>query len=123
MQALKAALYVALDSALSVPVYDHVPQGSEYPYVSIDTLSANNAEFLNSRKDGVSVYLSVWSTYRGQTEVLGIMQDIDDALHNNRLALASGRLASCRVVSKDTNREPDGVTYQGQVVISVLLEY
>jgi len=82
VNALKTAIYGAL-SNISAPVFDHVPQGTDYPYVVIDYMDATNAEYLSNRKDQVIVYLSVYSVYRGQTEVLGIMQEIDDALHNN----------------------------------------
>ena len=120
--AFKTALYVALDAALAVPVYDHVPQGSAMPYVVIDGMASDNAEFLNARKDEITALLSVWSTYSGQNEVLGIMAEIDTALHGNRLTLTSGRLASLRVVSRETSREPDGETYMGRVTITALME-
>lgn len=121
MNALKTAIYAAI-GGISAPVFDHVPQGTDCPYVVIDYMDATNAEYLNSRKDQILVYLSVYSVYRGQTEVLGIMQEIDDVLHNNRLSLSSGRVAAMRVVAKDTNREPDGITYMGRVRISALVE-
>jgi len=121
--ALKTALYTALDSALSVPVYDHVPQGTDYPYVCMDTFNSSNAEFLTDRKDRVSVYLSIWSDYRGQTEVMQIMSDIDAAMHGQQLTLTTGRVVRILVDGKDTNREPDGVTYMGQVRLGILVEH
>lgn len=121
--ALKTAFYTALDAALSVPVFDHVPQGQDYPYVCLDTFTVSNAEFLNARKDRVSVYLSVWSDYRGQTEVMQIMSEIDAVLHGQQLSLSTGRVVRIYVDGKDTNREPDGVTYMGQVRASVLVEH
>jgi hypothetical protein len=121
--ALQLALRTALTTALSVPVYDHVPQGSAYPYVSMDYQSSSPADFLSSRKDSRTIYLSVWSTYRGQKEVLEIMRDIYAALHEKKLTLSTGRVAQIRVAGRDTNREPDGVTYMGRVRISVLAEH
>jgi len=122
VNALKTAIYNAL-SGISAPVYDHVPQGGAFPYVVIDYMDAANAEFLNNRKEQILVYLSVYSTYRGQTEVFDIMSEIDTIMHNNRLSLSSGRLASMRVLAKDTNREPDGITYMGRVRLSALFEH
>lgn len=121
--ALQTALYSALDAAVSCPVYDFVPQDAVEPYVVIASVTTNNAEYLNSRKDSKVFYLSVYSTYRGQKEVQEIMGAISDALHNNRLSLTTGRVASMRVLGTDTNREPDGVTFMGQVRLSVLVEH
>lgn len=123
--ALQSGLYGALSTALSgvAGVYDHVPQGTAYPYVTFDYQEANNADYVNSRKDSVFVYLAVWSEYRGQKEVLNIMDAIDKALHNQKLPLSTGRAANVSVLSKRTNREPDGLTYMGQVRIKVILEH
>lgn len=121
--ALQTAIFSALDSALSCSVYDHVPQAASYPYVVIAQVSTDNAEFLNARKDRKTVYLAVYSTYRGQKEVQELMATISDTLHNNKLSLTTGRIASIRVIGMDTNREPDGVTYMGQVRVSVLVEH
>lgn len=121
--ALQQALYTALDGVLSVPVYDSVPETATYPYVTIDYTDGSNADFLNSRKDSKVVYFSVWSTYRGQKEVLEIMSEMDTILHNKDLALSSGRVAQMRVESKRTNREPDMVTYMGQLRLLVLVEH
>jgi len=109
--ALKTALYVALSDALSVPVYDHVPQDSSYPYVSFGPFDANNADYLSDRKEEVSIYLSVWSEYRGQTEVMQIMSDIYTALHGKKPAMSAGRIVRILVRSRESNLEPDGVTY------------
>lgn len=121
--ALQAAMYTALEAALSCPVYDFVPQDAVEPYVVIASINSNNAELLNNRKDRKVFYLSVYSTYRGQKEVQEIMAQIDAALHLQRLSLSTGRVASMRVLGTDTNREPDGVTFMGQVRVSVLVEH
>ncbi|MCY1552838.1 hypothetical protein D9M68_892620 [compost metagenome] len=65
-------------------------------------------------------YLSVWSAYRGQAEVKRIMGEIREALHRKRLPLATGRAISVQVLRTRTNREPDGLTYQGQVTLRIL---
>lgn len=123
--ALQGALYTKLTAALTgiAGVYDFVPSGTEYPYVTFDYQDATNADFINSRKDTVFVYLAIWSDYRGQKEVLNIMDAIDKALHNQKLPLSTGRAANVSVLSKRTNREPDGLTYMGQVRIKVILEH
>jgi len=121
--ALQTAVYSALDAALTTPVYDHVPQGAAYPYVTIDQISGFGADYLSDRKTQKTIYLSVWSTYRGQKEVQTIMGQISDAMYNAKLTLSTGRAVIFRVVSTDTNRDQDGVTYMGQVRINVLVEH
>lgn len=121
--ALQTALYTALDAALSCPVYDHVPQGSAYPYVVIESVTGNDADFINARKERKTVTLSVWSTYRGQKEVITLLAAITTRLHGKKLPLSVGRMASTMSTATATNREPDGVTYMGQARVSVLVEH
>ena len=121
--AFQTAIYTELNANLSVPIYDSVPQSADYPYVTIDSQDSNNADFLSKRKDAKTMYFAVWSDYRGQKEVLDIMAELDSLLHEQRFTLSTGRIASMRVLSKRTNREPDGVTYMGQLRLQVLLEF
>jgi hypothetical protein len=105
-----------------VPVYDDVPDNAPFPYVSFSFQNVDAADFLSERKDSRMIYLSVWSDYRGQREVLQIMEQIYEALHEQRMPLDTGRIAQMRVVGRDTNREPDGVTYMGRVRVMVFTE-
>jgi hypothetical protein len=118
--AVQAALHQALTSGLSCPVYDAVPEGAAFPYVTLDYEVAANRDFLASRMDERFLYLSVWSQYPGQAEVKRLMGEIDAAVHGKCLPLASGQSTRISVRRKSTNREPDGRTYQGQVVLQVL---
>jgi predicted nucleotidyltransferase len=121
--ALQKAVYNALDAALSCKVYDAVPQGAAYPYVVIDRIDANNADYLISRKDESYLYLSVWSVYRGQREVNDIMAAMDAALHRQKLAMDDGRMVICFVQRKSTMRDADNLTFQGAVTLKVLIEH
>lgn len=121
--AVQTAIYAALDAALSVPVYDSAPQDAAFPYVTFDFQDVANRDMLNQRMDNRTFYFAVWSDYRGQKEVLEVMAAIDAALHEKRLTLSTGRLVQMRVLSKRTNREPDGLTYMGQLRLQVLTEH
>lgn len=121
--ALQVALYSALDTALSCSVYDHVPQDSAFPYVTIDYEESFDYDYLTGRKDNRYIYISVWSQYRGQKEVKEIMATIDGALHNKRFTLTTGSVAKMRVLSKRTNRDMDGITYMGQVRVNVITNH
>ena len=116
--ALHTALIAALDEAVDCDVWDAVPPGADYPYVTVDTSEAANEDFLTDRMERRFVYLSVWSTHPGQAEVLSIMDQID-ALHEQPLTLASGHAVSVRVERRRTSREPDNLTFMGQVTLRV----
>ncbi len=117
---LQAALYARLSDELSVPVYDAVPMGSELPYLTIDSEMASNTSPISGR-DRASrlLYLTAWSDYRGQREVKQIMSEVYAALNQRPLVLADGRAFGVRVERMSTNRDADGVTYMGSVVLKI----
>lgn len=118
---LQVALYERLTARLTVPVFDAVPMDTPFPYVTIDSEIADDESPLFGRKrDRRLVYLSVWSNYQGQSEVKRILGEIIAALHEKRLALEEGRAVSVRVTRVSSNREPDGVTYQGSATLNIL---
>jgi hypothetical protein len=121
-KALHKAIIAAL-GGISCPVYDGVPQNTRYPYVVIDTGIANNADMLVERMQERFVYLNVWSESRGQAEVLGIIAEIDAALHNARLSLETGSAVSVRVDSHGTRRDADNVTFTGYVTLRVITKH
>lgn len=124
--ALQLALVDRLEAALaplSCPVYDGAPLNAQMPYVSIDNEIINAADFLASRMDERLLYLSVWSDAKGQLEVKRVMAAIDEALHEQPLQLETGHVVSVRVLRKQSNREPDGVTYQGAVTLRIYTQH
>lgn len=121
--AVQQALYERLSAELSVPVYDHVPSGTPYPYVTLDYEVSTNATPISGRRRARRlIYLTVWSNYAGQAEVKRINGEIYAALDRRPLPLASGRAVAVSVDRTSTRREPDGVTYQGAVTVSVLTQ-
>lgn len=121
--ALQQALFARLNAELSCPVYDGAPLDAPKPYVSIDSEVVANSDFLASRRDTRLFYLSVWSAKQGQAEVKQVMAEVDAALHERPMSLETGRVISVRVDRKQSNREPDGVTYQGAVTLRIITEH
>ena len=121
--ALQQALFARLNAELSCPIYDGAPLDAPKPYVSIDSEVVANSDFLASRRDTRLFYLSVWSAKQGQAEVKQVMAEIDTALHERPMPLETGRVISVRVDRKQSNREPDGVTYQGAVTLRIITEH
>jgi hypothetical protein len=120
--ALHKALLAEL-GALSTPVYDGVPQGTAYPYITIDTSITSNIDHLVERLDERFVYLNVWSEARGQEEVLRIMGEIDALMHGAQFALDTGSLVQIRVERKSTQRDADNVTFTGTVTLRVITHH
>lgn len=122
--AILKAVYTALSSALSpIKVYDSVPQGSAYPYVVIESIMGVQSDFLVSRKDEFFVYLSIWSQYKGQKQVVDIIADVYDALHRTQLPMDTGRMIECTVQDKRTLRDADNLTFQGSVKLRIMAEH
>lgn len=122
--ALQKALYEKLSSSLSAPVFDAVPEGTPYPYVTLDFEATDNTTPISGKKrENRLFYLSVWSNYQGQAEVKRINGEIADALDEIALPLSTGTAVSVRVLRTETNREPDGKTYMGSVTLRIITQH
>jgi len=119
IKATHKAVLAALQSACSCSVYDAVPQEAAYPYVVMDTEISSNEDFLNQRMDRRFIYLSIWSRSHGSAEIRDIIGEIQ-TVNENPLTLDNGQLVSLRVERVQTNREPDNLTFMGQVTLRIL---
>lgn len=117
--ALYTALLAAIDALVTCDVWDGIPQNTTYPYVVMDFTTSSNEDLTNTRLDRRYVYLSIWSRSPGQAEVMGIMSQLD-ALNNSSLSLSTGAVCLLRVERKRTSREPDNLTFMGQVTLQIL---
>lgn len=120
---LHIALLARLKAVLACDVWDAVPQGSPYPYVTIDSSIAAPVGFLTLPADTRFVYLGVWSRVMGQAEVIRIMADIRDGLHEQPLLMGTGEVVSVRVERTRTVRESDNLTYMGQVTLRIITQH
>lgn len=122
--ALQAALFQKLSARLTAPVFDAVPEGTPYPYVTLDYEVTDNTTPISGRKrENRLFYLSVWSNYQGQAEVKRINGEIAEALDEVALPLSTGTAVSVRVLRTETNREPDGKTYMGSVTLRIITQH
>lgn len=121
--AVQKAVYEAAQIALAslgVSVYDHVPQGEAYPFVVFDqhqTLPMDGAKIHGLKH---LFYLSVFSDYRGATEVERILALLWRGFHDQSLIMEDGEFVLCQVTDQRSEREPDGVTYQGSMTLSII---
>lgn len=113
------ALQIAL-APLDVPAFDHVPDAQPFPFVQI--ASQQMLEMDGADISGLDhhIYLSVWSEYRGQKEVLEILAAIRTGLHDKTLLLDHGAHVLCRVTEQRTERDADGMTYMGAAILRII---
>lgn len=126
LAATHKAIYAAMREALvslDVTVYDFVPQNASFPYVEIDRMDADERNMLNDLKDSVFTYISVWSKYEGQKEVLEIMEIIYSALNNKQLPMDQGRMVNCNIERRSTTRDTDRLTFTGSITAFSIVEH
>lgn len=110
---IQKAVFTRLNNALSVPVYDAVPDNAVAPYVVIgdDTLIEFDSDLLNGFEATVTIH--TWSVYRGRFEVKQLMGLIYNALHRAELNVQGYNLVGCDCEFSETFLESDGVTRHG----------
>ena len=74
---LQEKLY-ALLSTLSYPVHDDVPKNAKCPYIKLGTNRGNDNSNKTNRAYEDYQYIDVFSEYRGKTETMQIMKQVND---------------------------------------------
>jgi hypothetical protein len=120
--AVRRAVRDRLTNILGCPVYDRPPDDADFPFVDISAHVTVPIDTVRERYDQVTLYLAVWSAYRGHREVSDIMARIAAGLHEAALPLENGVCVSCRVASRRADLDADGVTYQGAVEVRVIVK-
>jgi hypothetical protein len=123
---LQKAIYDALtgDSdlmALITGVFDNVPQGQAFPYVTIgdDILT----DWASHTFDGASIEASIhaWARANGRKGCKSIQAEIRRILHDVSLSVSGFKTVSLRQTFENTMLDPDNETYHGVQRFSVLL--
>lgn len=114
-QAVHTALRgdAALTNLVADRIFDHVPQGTPFPYIVIGEATAES--FDTKTEDGQEQTLTIhsWSRHRGLLEAKEIMAAVTDALDQQSLSIAGHDLVLLRFVFARTLRDPDGLTRHG----------
>ena len=120
--ALQKAVYGVLDAALSVPVYDHVPQKTAYPYVVVGDDTSIPWDTDDSLGAESTVTIHAWSQYRGRAEVKGLLQQIYDALHRQDIAIENAHTIESIAEFQQTIVESDGLTRHGIIRFRITVD-
>lgn len=112
---LQAAVHTALDAALSCEVYDDVPQGAAFPYVTIgdDTAVDWSGSLMRGEESTLTVH--AWSRYAGRKEAKDLLASIKAALHEQSLSVTGANLVNLRFEFSETFMDADGETRHGVI--------
>lgn len=118
---LQKAVYVALvDASLTdatgtsnIEVFDDVPEGTAYPYVSIGEDTAVDVSSKDNTIFEHTLTIHVWSQYRGRRDIKELMEQVHNALHNVTITVSGASLCNLRQEFQTTLLENDGITRHG----------
>jgi len=119
---IQKAVYAVLSGALSVPVYDHVPQDTKYPYVVVGDDTSVPFDTDDSLGSESTVTVHVWSQYRGRSEVKALLQEIYDALHRQDVAVENATTIESIAEFQETIVEADGLTRHGIIRFRITVD-
>ncbi len=124
---LQKAIYQTLvnDATLTTLVqgiYDQVPEGTPFPYITIGETACRDWSTKTSSGAQITVTLHVFSRYGGKKQAIDIMQRVHTLLHQGNLSLTGHLLVLMRFESSQITLEDDGSTYQGVIRLRALTE-
>jgi hypothetical protein len=93
-------------------IYDDVPRGASFPYVTIAAFTAH--DWATSTEPGTEIAFTVHAWSRGSSHKgAHLLADaVRAALHDQPLSLSDHHLVNLRHDSSETRRERDGDTYR-----------
>jgi hypothetical protein len=127
--ALQQAIHQVLTASTAVTsllggahVYDHVPRGQAYPYVTFGATSER--DWSTGTEDGGEhiVTLHVWSKAAGRHEADHIAAAVRAALHDKTIPMTGFRLVNLRQEIVDVRRETADEIYHGVVRLRAVTE-
>ena len=128
--ALQSAIYAVLTANADLiaatgatpRIYDDVPPGTAYPYVTFG--QTIERDWSTGTEDGREhiLTLHVWSRYPGRTEVHQAASIVRKLLHQAALPLTGFHLVNLRHEFTEARREPDGETYRALIRFRAVTE-
>ncbi len=103
-------------------IWDHVPRGATFPYVTFGITSENDWSTGSEEGGEHIVTLHVWSRAAGRHEVDDLALGIRKALHDKALTLAGHDLVNLRVEFSDARRDVERELFHGVVRLRAVTE-
>ncbi|MCP4491107.1 MAG: DUF3168 domain-containing protein [Gammaproteobacteria bacterium] len=114
MNEVYVVIFNRLESVLTVPVGDHIPQDGGYPYVQVNPLNLTNDDTVEDRGFSATIDVIAWSRYKGSQQIAEMMGDIYTALHRYDLDdSANYCIVGIHQEFSKIITESDGLTRQG----------
>ncbi|MCI0384589.1 DUF3168 domain-containing protein [Streptomyces sp. CNQ085] len=88
-------------------VYDHVPEGTAYPYVTVGSITELPDDAHNQRGLATRVVLHTWAEYRGNKQTAEILAALDAVLDRQPLAVPGWTDISIAAEQHQTVKDPD----------------
>lgn len=107
---------------LTGKVFDNVPQGTAYPYVTIGELLANEWDTVDDTGMDCNLTIHTWSRYRGRKQTFELQSAIYDALHRAALSTPGYTVVLCDFVSSQSFVDADGLTRHGVQEFRIVIE-
>lgn len=86
-------------------IFDHVPQGSAFPYIVLGESAAQPLETQAGGGCDMTVDVHAYSRALGMKEAKAIMAAVFAVLHQQDFAIAGQRLVFCRLTSQTLRQE------------------
>ncbi|MFN3232936.1 MAG: DUF3168 domain-containing protein [Alphaproteobacteria bacterium] len=108
--------------AVVTGVFDRVPLGTAYPYITIGEATAADWSTKTSTGQNHTLTLHVWSRDAGRQQAKQILDLIHTALHNQPLTLDGAALVLLQYAFSETLSDPDGITTHGVIRFRALTQ-
>lgn len=109
-------------SAMIAGVYDAVPAGAEYPYVTIGDIQARDWSSATTVGMQYQVVIRCYSRQGGRKEALNILDRIHALLHDANPSVTGYQCVLLRYVLSDVALNGDGLTYEGIMRFNALVQ-
>lgn len=119
--ALQTAIYTALTGG-AYAVYDHVPQDTAYPYITIGSHDVAERDLVTGRLEDHFFYVTLWSDYRGAKECNAMADWVVAQLHRQWHTLTTGEKCKTHVTRRRVQPDVDGQTYQGNLTVAAVVQ-
>lgn len=127
--ALQEAIFAVLidDATLTdilggLKVFDHVPEGTAFPYIAFSNLTSRDGSTATERAIECRLTLNIWSEELGKRQVLSIMQRVRTLLHDRDIALSEHTLVNLREEFSDIAQLRNRKTFRGLIRFRAFIE-
>ena len=105
--------------AMVTGVFDHVPQGTEYPFITMGESSLRDFSNLEQQGTEAQATIRIFSREAGRKESALIMERITHLLQRATLAISGQECVDSRFVSSNIILQDEGLTHRGTLVFAV----